>query len=113
MFRKEAEAKKDKLEDKQKFLRGEKNDYTGQLEELLECFNEQVAKVKLLQNESTPSVHSDIHTPNWSQGTLVRGTMGTPVKLINLPRLPLFSWADPPPKDEANYEQWLYQARGH
>ena len=38
--------------------------------------------------------------------------MGTPVKLINLPSLPLFSGAEPTPKDEANYEQWLFQARG-
>ena len=57
-------------------------------------------------------VHPDIHTPNPSQGILVGGTMGTPVKLINLPRLPLFSGADPTPKDEANYEQWLLQAGG-
>ena len=72
-----------------------------------------MAKVKLLQNESTHTVHPDIHTPNPSQGTLVGGTMGTPVKLINLPSLPLFSGVDPTPKDEANYEQWLFQARGH
>ena len=38
--------------------------------------------------------------------------MGTPIKLINPPSLPLFSGADPTPKDEANYEQWLFQARG-
>ena len=38
--------------------------------------------------------------------------MGTPIKLINPPRLPLYSGADPTPKVEANYEQWLFQARG-
>ena len=72
-----------------------------------------MAKVELLWNESTPTVHPDIHTPYLSQGILVGGTMGTPVKLINLASLPLFSGADPTPKDEANYEQWLFQARGH
>ena len=112
MFRKEAEAKTEELEDKQKLLTGEQNDYRGQLENLFECFNDQVAKVELLQNESAPSVHSDIQTPKPSQGTLVGGTMGTPIKLINPPSLPLFSGADPTPKDEANYEQWLFQARG-
>ena len=71
-----------------------------------------MAKVKLLWNESAPSVHSNIQTPNLSQGTLVGGTMGTPIKLINPPSLPLFSGADHTPKDEANYEQWLFQARG-
>ena len=35
-----------------------------------------------------------------------------PVKQVNPPSLPLFSGADPTPKDEANYEQWLFQARG-
>ena len=34
------------------------------------------------------------------------------MKLINLPSLFLFSGADPISKDEANYEQWLLQARG-
>ena len=48
MFRKEAEAKREEFEDEQKILRGEQNDYMGQLENLLEHFNEQVAKVKLL-----------------------------------------------------------------
>ena len=100
------------LEDKQKLLRGEQNDYRGQLENLLDHFNEQVAKVKLLWNESIPTVHYDIHTPNLSQGTLVGGTMGTPIKLINLSSLPLFSGADPTPKDKAKYEQWLFQAWG-
>ena len=38
--------------------------------------------------------------------------MGTPIKLINPPSLPLFSGADPIPKDDGNYEQWLLQARG-
>ena len=71
-----------------------------------------MAKAKLLWNESAPTVHLDIHTLNPSQGTLVGGTIGTPVKLINLPSLPLFSGADPTPKDEANYGQWLFQARG-
>ena len=79
---------------------------------MLEHFNEQVAKVKLLQRESAPSVHSDIQTPNQSQGTLVGGNMGTPIRLINPPSLPLFSGADPTPRDEAYYEQWLFQARG-
>ena len=113
MLRKEAEAKREELEDKQKLLIGEQNDYRGQLENLLEQFNEQVAKAELLQNETAPTVCSDIHTPNPSQGTLVGGTIGIPVKLINLPNLPLFSGADPTPKDEANYEQWLFQAKGH
>ena len=39
--------------------------------------------------------------------------MGTHVKLINPPSLPFFPGADPSPRDEANYEQWLLQARGH
>ena len=68
-----------------------------------------MAKVKLLQRELAPGVHSDIQTPNQSQGTLVGGTMGTPIKMINPPSL---SGADPTPKDEANYEQWLFQAKG-
>ena len=72
-----------------------------------------MAEVKLLQNESAPTVCLDIHTPSQSQGTLVGGTMGTPVKLIYLPSFLLFSGADPTPKDEANCEQWLFQARGH
>ena len=38
--------------------------------------------------------------------------MGTHIKLINPPSLPLFSGVDPTPKDEANYKQWLFQARG-
>ena len=37
--------------------------------------------------------------------------MGNPIKLINPPSLPLFSGADPTSKYEANYEQWLFQAR--
>ena len=32
--------------------------------------------------------------------------MGTPIKLINSPSIPLFSGATPTSKDEANYEQW-------
>ena len=88
ILRKEAEAKREELEDEQEILRGEQNDYRGQLENLLECFNEQVAKVKLPQRELAPSVCSDT------------------------PSLLLFSGADPTPKDEANYEQWLFQARG-
>ena len=71
MLRKEAEAKREELEGKQKLVRGEQNDYRGQLENLLEQFNEQVAKVELLWKESDPSVHSDIQTPNPSQRTLV------------------------------------------
>ena len=63
-----------------------------------------MAKVKLLWNESTLMVHLDMHTPNLSKGTLVGETMGTPVKLVNLPSLPLFSGPDPTPKNEANYE---------
>ena len=74
----------------------------------MEQFNEQVAKVKLLWNESAPTACLDIHTANPSQGTLVGGTIGTPVKLITLPSLPLFMGADPTPRDEANYEQWLF-----
>ena len=112
MLRKEAEAKREELEDEQKILRGEQNDYKGQLENLLEHFNKQVVDVKLLQREFAPSVHSDIQTLNQSQGTLVGGTMRTRIKLINPLNLPLFSGADATPKDEANYEQWLFQARG-
>ena len=100
MLRKEAEPKREELEDEQKILRGEQNDYKGQLENLLEHFNEQVAKVELLQRESAPSVCSDIQTPNQAQGTLVGGTMGTPIKLINPPSLPLFSGADPTPQKQ-------------
>ena len=87
MLRKEAEAVREELEDKQKLLRGEQSDYRGQLEHLLECFNDHV---ELFHNESAPTVHSDIHTPNPSQGSLMGGTMGTPVKLTNPPSLPLF-----------------------
>ena len=72
-----------------------------------------MAKVKLLWNESAPTVCPDIYTPNSSKGTLVGETIGTPDKLINPPSLPLFSGADPTPKVETNYEQWLFQARGH
>ena len=78
MLRKEAEAKTEELKDEQKILRGEQNDYMGQLENLLKSLNEQVAKVELLQRESAPSMCSDIQMPNQSQGTLVGGTMGTP-----------------------------------
>ena len=46
MLGKEAEAKREELEDKQKLIRGEEKDYRGQLENLLEHFNEQVAMVK-------------------------------------------------------------------
>ena len=70
MLRKEAEAKREELEDEQKILRGEQNDYRGQLESLLKCFKEELAKVKLLQRELAPSVHLDIQTLNQSQGTL-------------------------------------------
>ena len=112
MLRKEAEAKREELEDDQKLLRGEQDDYRGQLENLLEHFNEQAANVELLWKESAPSVCSDIQTPNQSDGSLVGGTMGTPIKLINPSSLPLFSGADPTPKDEANYQQWLFQVRG-
>ena len=71
-----------------------------------------MVKVESLLNESVPSVHSDIQTPNLSQGILVGETMVTSMKLINPPSLPLFLGADPTPKDEANYEQWLFQAQG-
>ena len=84
----------------------------GQLESLLEHFDKKVAKVEALQRVSVLSVCSDIQTPNQYQGTLVRGTSGHPVKLINPPSLPLFSGVDPTPKDEANYKQWLFQTRG-
>ena len=57
MLRKKAEAKREELEDKQKLLRGVQNDYRGELENLLEHFNEQVAKVELPWNESALSVH--------------------------------------------------------
>ena len=112
MLRKEAEAKRKELEAEQKVLREEQNDYRGQLENLLGHFNEQVAKIKALQKESVPSVCSSIQTPNQSQGTLIRGTAGSPFKLINPSSLPLVSGADPTPEDEANYEQWLFWARG-
>ena len=72
-----------------------------------------MAKVELLQNESTLMACPEIHTPNLSQGTLVGGTLETPIKLVNLPSLPLFCGADPTPKYEANYKQWLIQSRGH
>ena len=39
MLRKEAEATREELEDEQKILRGEQNDYREQLENLLEHFN--------------------------------------------------------------------------
>ena len=39
MLGKEAEAKREDLEDKEKLLRGEQNDYRGQLENFLEHFN--------------------------------------------------------------------------
>ena len=42
MLRKEAEAEREELEDKQKLLRREQNDYGGQLENLLEHFSQQV-----------------------------------------------------------------------
>ena len=107
MLRKEAEAKRKELEDKQKLLRGEQNDYRGQLENLLEHFNEQVAIVKLLPKCACR--HSNSKSILWDSGG---GTMGIPIKLINPPSLHLFSGANPTPKDEANYEQWLFQARG-
>ena len=88
MLRKDTEAKSGGLEEEQKTLRGEQDDYRGQLENLLEHFNEQVAKVKALQKELVPSVHLSIQTPNQSQGTLVRGTVGSPIKLIKPPSLP-------------------------
>ena len=40
------------------------------------------------------------------------GNYGDPINLINPPSLPLFSGEDPTAKDEVNYEQWLFQARG-
>ena len=69
-------------------------------------------KVEELQKELVPSVPSSIQTPNQSQGTLVTGIVGSPIKLINPPSLPLFLEADHTPKDETIYEQWLLQARG-
>ena len=92
------EVKREDLEAEQKVLREEQNNYKGQLENLLEHFNKQVAKVEVLQKEFVPSVHSSIQTPNQSQGTLVRGTVGSPMKLIKRPSPPLFSRADPPSK---------------
>ena len=77
---------------------------------MLDHFNEQVAKVRALKKESVLSVCLSIQTPNQSQGTLVRGTAGSPIKLINPPSLPC-SQEQTSLKDEANYEQWLFQAR--
>ena len=68
---KEADTKREALEDKQNLLKGEQNNYRGQLEGLLEQFSEQVAKVELLLNESAPTVNPDTQTPNLPQGTLV------------------------------------------
>ena len=78
MLTKEAVAKSEELKDEQKFLRGEQNDYRRQLENLFEHFNEQVAKVELLQRELALSMCSDIQMTNQYQGILVRGTMVLP-----------------------------------
>ena len=75
-------------------------------------FNEKVAKVKFLWNESTPTVHLDIHAPNPSQGTLVGGTMGTPVKLIYLSSLPLSSGEDLDPKMKLTMSSSYYKLGG-
>ena len=78
MLRKEAEAKREELKDQQKILRGEQNDYRGQTENLLEHFNEQVAKVKQLQIESAPSVHSRHSNAKSISGDLGRRNHGNP-----------------------------------
>ena len=61
------EAKRGELEE-QKIFRGEQNDYRGQLENLLQHFNEQVSKVEALQKELVLHVHPCIQTPDISQG---------------------------------------------
>ena len=64
MLRKEVQAKREQLEDKQKLLREEQNDYRWQKI----CWT--ISILKLLWNESAPTVHSDIQIPNQSQETL-------------------------------------------
>ena len=68
----------------------------------LNCFEKNLPQVCI----QTSKLQINSRGPWWG------GTMGTPVKLINPPSLSLFSGADPTPKHEASYEQWLFQARG-
>ena len=90
------------LEEEQRKVREEQRQYQEQLAKFLTQFQEEVHKVESLQQQR---VQDDAATPQGAVGGLEEP------RSLKPPVLPLFSGADPVPKDDASCEQWVWQVK--
>ena len=90
-------------------------------EQLTSTIRQMVSKIDQLdwRFEEAPSIPSEIVTPDQlhevaiPRGEQQQVLISTPApQLIMSSGLPLFSGADPTPRDESTYEQWRFQVKG-
>ena len=90
------------LEEEQRKVREEQRQHQEQLAKFLTQFQEEVQKVESLQQQR---VQGDATTLQGAVGGLEEP------RSLKLPILPPFSGVDPVPKDEAFFEQWVWQVK--
>ena len=86
-----------------------------QIQDLLDKFEEQVKRVKLMQSRSSVNpVPIDISTPYISIADLDKPGVSKQIQTIfaKMPPLPTFSGVVPVPKGQGSYEQFMFQIRG-
>ena len=110
----EGRRKQEFIEDEQRHIRQEQEEHQEQLIQLLTSIKSEI-RHHPAQTDSTASVEGVAFlTPQNSscQPPLhYANPFATYQGLKEPPKFPLFSGTDPPPKDEASFEQWVFQVQ--
>ena len=122
-----------RLEAETRWFQQEQQESRDQMVELLQKFGSEVKKVEELRyrvewTESTPDEGKTVaikgengilsqevlHTPLQTESTITMTTVATQseMKISKPPQNCIFSRQEPVPKEEGNYDQWVFQVRG-
>lgn len=102
-------------EEEQRTIREEQENYRGQLTQLLETIRSEISNVgkKGGLEEGVQDISgASYHTPRGSPIVKSAHVEGETVFLKGPAKFPLFSGTEPTPKDEADFEQWIFQVKG-
>ena len=116
--RERAHKEKEELLREREVLKREKSEYEQRLGEAVQDMGRKLEQLDRRIESEVPLIPSGIITPNLHEtggptGETQEVVMSAPnTQLVMTPGLPLFSGAEPTPRDEATYEQWKFQVRG-
>ena len=113
-----AQKEKEELFKEREVLRREKSEYEQRLGEAVQDMGRKLEQLDRRIESEVPLIPSGIETPSVHESGGPTGetqevvTSAPNTQLVMTPGLPLFSGAEPTPRDEATYEQWKFQVKG-